>query len=42
MMQQTVIAGFDLQRPRLIGTEEILFYAVQVSRAAAFEDEGLI
>jgi len=41
MMQQALVTGFDFQRPWLVGTEEVLFNAVQVGGTAAFEDEGL-
>ena len=38
-MQQAVVALLDFEWPRLVGTEEVLLYAVEVSAAAAFEDE---
>jgi len=41
MMQQAVGAGLNPQRPRRVRTEEILFNAVELRRAAAFENESL-
>ena len=41
VMQQTVVTRFDLHRPRLVGTEQVLFNAVEIRRAAALEDEGV-
>ena len=41
VMQETIVTRFDLHRPRLVGTEQILLNAVEIRRAAAFEDEGV-
>lgn len=41
VMQQAIVARFDLHRPGLVGTEQVLVHAVQIRRAAAFEDEGV-
>lgn len=41
VMQQAVVPRFDLHRPRLVGAEQVLVDAVEIRRAAAFEDEGV-
>jgi hypothetical protein len=42
VMQQTVVTYFDLQRPRLIGAEQVFVDAVEVRRTAAFKDESVV
>ncbi len=42
VMQQTVVTRFDLRRPRLVGTKQVLLNAVEIRRAAAFEDESVV
>jgi glycosyl transferase, family 25 len=40
--QKPLIARFDLNRPRLVGTEQVLLDAVKIRCAAALKDEGVV
>jgi hypothetical protein len=42
VMQQAVVTCFDLQRPRLVGTEQVFVDAVEIRCAAAFKDESVV
>lgn len=40
-MQQTVVARFDLHRPWLVGTKQVLLDTVQIGCATALKNEGI-